>query len=123
MFREIYEGGFLVEQWDDDARVVNYFKNGQFDSSRPYTEAENAEADIRADAVNIGPRLKTTVAESIPALIASVDAVNVISAKANADIGPKDTKDLAREVRKVARQVIAIARLVSDALDSEDIGA
>lgn len=66
--------------------------------------------------------LRQQAHDSLPALRASIDTLNIIAAKANADISPRDTKDLARELRRTNRQLLTLARLFVGALDSTDTG-
>lgn len=46
MSAQVYSDGTLVESWDDATRTYTDHRTGE---SRPYTEAENAEADARAE--------------------------------------------------------------------------
>ena len=66
--------------------------------------------------------LRQQAHDSLTALRTSIDTLKAITDKANADIGPRDTKDVARETRRVARQVLALTRLLLGALESSDTG-
>lgn len=113
-----YEVGF----YDDGSRIVGPrpTEAGEFS---PYTAEENAAADARLAAAVVADTLRSQVAAQITVLLASIDALKVISDKANADIGPRDTKDVARECRTVARTTVRMARLLGGVLDSTDSGA
>ena len=89
--------------------------------SRPATEHEAAALDHsnRRDNATV---LNTQVGADISVLLTSIEALKVIYNKTNANIGPADTKDVAREARRIARQVIALSRLVSKSLASTDTG-
>lgn len=63
------------------------------------------------------------VADSLTVLRTSIDTLQLITDKTNATIGPADTKAVARECRRVARQVVALSRLFVGSLDSTDTGA
>ena len=45
--RELYKNGVLVEQWDDAAATYTRFESGVEVESRPYTTAEQEQADAR----------------------------------------------------------------------------
>lgn len=59
MSMRVYAGGVLVESWDDATRTYTDHRTGE---SRPYTEAENAEADDRLAAEATLADLATRVA-------------------------------------------------------------
>lgn len=42
MSRRIYDGGVLVEEWDDDTRIYRRYENGAVALARGYTDAEIA---------------------------------------------------------------------------------
>ena len=51
MARDVYSGGLLTVRWDDTARTVTtYDETGAVTGTRPYTEAENANADAEVQA-------------------------------------------------------------------------
>lgn len=69
--------------------------------------------------------LRTDLAVAIDTLIATVAALNAITALTNAEINANPAaviKDVAREVKTVARQVTRIARLVGGEFSSGDCG-
>ena len=45
--RELYENGILVERWDDATATYTRFESGEEVESRPYTTAEQEQADAR----------------------------------------------------------------------------
>jgi hypothetical protein len=118
--------GVLSERWDDDSRTYRRFDpSGAVLEERPFNEEENAHADVRAAAkaeVDTALSLKEQARASIEQLLASIDSLQAITALPNNQITPNHTKDVARETRRVARTLVAITRIVADALDSDDIG-
>jgi hypothetical protein len=69
--------------------------------------------------------LRTDVAAAIDTLLATVTALNAVTALTNAEINAnpaQSIKVLTREVKTVARQQIRMARLMSGAFDSGDTG-
>lgn len=89
--------------------------------TRPATTHEAAALTNSLRRDNSGT-LTTQVGADISVLLASIEALKVIYNKTNATIGPADTKDVAREARRIARQVIALSRLVSKQVDTIDTG-
>lgn len=79
------------------------------------------ELDAEATAAN-SDTLRTQVRDSIATLRTSIDSLQAITDKANNQINAADTKDVAREARRIARQVIALSRLLVGALESSDTG-
>ena len=49
MIREIYENASMVERWDDDTSTYTRFEGGEEVESRPYTTAEQGQADAREE--------------------------------------------------------------------------
>lgn len=112
--------------YDDTARVVTeYDGEGVVISSRPYTAEENAAADaaagLSAASVNEST-LRADAAAQIDVLLASIATLQVVTDKSNNAIGGADTKTVARECRRVARQLVRITRLLVGALDTADAG-
>lgn len=66
--------------------------------------------------------LRDQAKTNIAALRTSIDTLQAITDKTNANIGPADTKTVARETRRVARQLVVLTRLFLGELDSIDIG-
>lgn len=126
MVIEAYVNGVVTERWDDVTRThVRLDPEGTVVEERPYTAEENAEADVRELAEtreSNASTLRQEARESLAILLASIDTLQAVTDKANNQIGPADTKAVARESRRVARQLIAITRLVIGELDSIDIG-
>jgi hypothetical protein len=74
---------------------------------------------------NLEKSLRTDVAAAIDTLLATVTALNAVTALTNAEINAnpaQSIKVLTREVKTVARQLIRMARLMSGAFDSGDTG-
>jgi len=83
-----------------------------------------AESTARIEQANYAT-LQTEIATNINTLLASVTALNEITARTNATINANPAtaiKDLTREVKTVARQAIRIARVVSNQLATTDSG-
>jgi len=77
-------------------------------------EWETLQAAMRAD-----------VNTQIATLLATVEALNAITATANATINANPAaaiKDLTREVKTVARQLVRVSRLIVAAFDTGDTG-
>lgn len=108
-------------EYHDDTRVV-LIRSEEGTIERPYTAEENAKADATAVLTTNEKTLKTDAETAIATLTTSVTALQTIVAKTNATIGPADTKDVARETRTVARQVIRLTRLLLERFESTDVG-
>jgi hypothetical protein len=100
------ETGTLLEQWDDEART--YSRWDGVDPApveiRPYTEAENADADARATAATEAANEATLEGE----LDAALTELQVIIDTSNAEINENpagEIKDIARIVKKTIRKV------------------
>lgn len=105
------------ERWDDVARTVSTLtaENGDVVSVRPYTDPENVSADAKAaqpalDAEHLATkaRVDTIIAD----LKVEKDRVQVVIDKPNAQIGPADTKDVARAAKRIADAAIDLAKYV-----------
>lgn len=107
---------------NDSMRVAVVIVDAAITQIRPYTAEEIAAADARATAAANGDVLRTQVGAQVATMLASITAVQAVVDKANADIGPADIKALARELRKVLRQLLRLTRLVAGILDSTDSG-
>lgn len=117
----------VTERWDDEARVFTRTDpDGVMLESRPFHEGEIPLEDTRA-AAKVKAQNEATLREqarvSIDTLLASIEALKTIYSKANSEIGPNDTKNVARETRRVARQLVTITRIVVRALDSTSTGS
>jgi hypothetical protein len=69
--------------------------------------------------------IRVDVANSIATLLASIQAIKVVTDTPNATINAAPAtaiKDLARELRTVERQLIRLSRLVTAAFATGDIG-
>src|SRR5687767_12073491 len=93
-----------IHDYDDQARVVVIRSDDGTVTTRPYNAEENAAADARATAVTNEQTLDSGARGSISTLLTSVNTLKTIIAKTNAEIGPADTKDVARETLRVLRQ-------------------
>lgn len=115
-----------TERWDDEERVYTLTDpDGVVLESRPFYEGEIPLAEARAASeikVQNEAVLREQAKASVDALLASIESLKTIYNKANSEIGPRDTKDVARETRRVARQLVTITRIVVRALDSTDTG-
>lgn len=66
--------------------------------------------------------LTAQVRASINTILASRETLRVIIDKTNATIGPADTKNVARELRDTQKVLLAVLRLVGDAVDTANTG-
>lgn len=64
--------------------------------------------------------LESNVIAALASLQTSVDGLSVIIAKANAEIGPADIKDIARAARANAQALKKVIRLVARQLDGTE---
>ena len=113
-------GTGAVERFDDDARTVSRLDEltGDVIAVRPYTEAENAQADARAaqpaaDAEHAAT--KGRVKQIITDLQAEKDRAQAVLDTANATINAspaKYVKDLAQSAKRTADAVIDLAKYV-----------
>lgn len=122
MSAEVYVAGVVRERWDDTTRTYTAFNaSGVQISSRPYTAAENTQAN--AEAVNQTAQtnkvtLLTDAKADLAVLDSSVTALNVVIAKANNTIAGGDTKQVAQEARSIARATKRLVRLITESLDA-----
>lgn len=121
----IYDGETLVAEWDDDNRV---FINHQTGETRPYTEEENTDADAR--------QAHETATANEAALLAGIEKVLAraadYQAKAqeiiddtnqNINSSPaKYIKTLARGEKRIAGDIMRLARIAGRLYDSTDVG-
>jgi len=126
MVIETTVNGVVTERFDDDTRTHSRLDpSGTVIEQRPFSTEENAEADVRiahATREHTATGLRGKAEEGIATLLASIDTLQSITALPNNQITPSHTKDVARETRRVARTLVAVTRLVAEALDSDDIG-
>ena len=96
------------------------------DEGAPLPPRQMTPEEIAAlEAQDNGNTLMAETKESIDKLVASVEALNVITNTTNATINgnPAATiKTVCREVKTVARQVNRLARMVSRTMDSTNTG-
>lgn len=110
--------------WNNDTRIVTDFTANP-PISRPYTAEESAAADaaIATQAAQDNEAtLRVDAAAQLDVLLASIATLQVVTDKSNNAIGGADTKTVARECRRVARQLVRITRLLVGALDTADAG-
>jgi hypothetical protein len=113
-----------IHEYDPETREVTIRDaSGMLIGRRPYTDAENAIEDAKAVPVNNEETLRTGAEGAISTLLTSITALKAITDKTNANIGPADTKDLARELRQVTRQLLRLTRIVTETFDTADVGA
>lgn len=104
-------------RYDDDAQTVSTLDpdTGEVTSVRAYTEEEAAypggpalgvQQDVEHDAT------KDRVDTIIEDLKVEKDRLQVVIDKANAQIGPADTKDVARAAKRIADAAIDLAKYV-----------
>jgi phage-related tail protein len=82
-------------------------------------------ASFPADWEQLETSLRVDVQAAIATLLATVEALNAITAMTNATINANPAaiiKDVVREVKTCARQAIRLARLQVAAFDTGDIG-
>jgi hypothetical protein len=93
--------GVLVYRWDDDSRTFTDY-TVEPPASRPYTEAENTEADEFAKA-QTDEATRRTIEEALAQALTTMQALlDTPNATLNAGPGPF-LKDLARVNRRVIR--------------------
>jgi hypothetical protein len=91
-------------------------------TERPMTQAE---IDAATNAANAAT-LQAEIAQNIDVLLATVDNLNAITAKTNAEINANPAaviKDVAREAKTIARQTVRIARVITGETDTTDSGS
>lgn len=113
--------GATIEYHDDTRQVITYMFDEVYEI-RPYTEAEIAESVARATQQANAQSLSTDAASAITTLLTAINDLQVIIDKTNATIGPADTKNVARSLKSVARQLIRLTRLTTNKLDTTDVG-
>jgi hypothetical protein len=121
----VLTNGVDLGVWDDATKTFTSWATWSAGTSRPYNDAEIAQAAVRANLVLQASNrsiLVTQIADQVTALLASIVSLKAVSDKLNADIGPGDTKTVARETRAVARAVVRIARVVGGALNDTSSG-
>jgi hypothetical protein len=113
------DGTYWVSEFrDDDTRTVTtYNEAGAVLSTRPYTAAENAEADADAAAAAAAAARaanRALVKAVITELQAEKTRVQAVIDKANNQVSGADTKEVARAAKRIADAAIDLARFVQD---------
>ena len=113
MSRRVYDGGVVVEEWDDDIRTYRRWDDGALVEERPYDEFEVSpllEAEKCLARETAQSSLLAKVDAAITADLAYLDSAVPILA----------TDRLARveaQVGRLTRQNVALLRLVGARLD------
>lgn len=121
--------GILVQDWDDKTRRYTEFDDtGVTVSQRPYTVTENSTADVAlaasSDTLNRN-KLRAGVEAQIVILLAKVTDINGLISTPDETIAGNPVpyiKGLARVQKVLCQDIIALARIVTDAVDSVDVG-
>lgn len=113
-----------THEYDPDAQLVTIRDpSGMVIQQRPYTPEEVAAIDAHRALVTNKTTLRENALAAIPALTTSIETLKAIADKTNANIGPADTKTLAKEIRQLARQQLRLTRLMMEAFETADVGA
>lgn len=108
-----------IREYDYDARLVTIRDlTGMVTGKRAFNAEETAEADLRVTLTTNETSLNNDAKTAIVTLQQSISTLKSITDKVNADIGPADTKQLARELTTVARQLLRLTRIRFKAFDS-----
>lgn len=111
---DVWQDGILRERWDDGTRLYTAWDEmGAQIDQRPYTAAENADADARAAAAQLEAN-ETTIASRL--VTVDMPAMQAIIDQANADL----RADPSQEIKNIARAVRRLARKVETLFDSTD---
>lgn len=101
-----YRDGILREKWDDATRTYTaYDATGAQISTRPYTAAENAQAD--ADAARLLAAANESTIETN--LASDLAAMQAIINETNSDLRTdpsQEIKDIARAMRRTIRMAL-----------------
>lgn len=112
----VSSGGVVTQLWDDESKTYTDFRVTPA-AVRPYTAAEQLEADARAAAATARATreaARAAVKLVITDLQAEKARVQAVIDKTNATITGADTKDVARAAKRIADAAIDLARLVQD---------
>jgi hypothetical protein len=112
MSPEIYHDGVLRQQWNDDTRIyTEWNQDGTLVPStptnpnpRPYSERENALADLRSPAATQSPAEQTLRAQGRTALTANATYLATV---------PHTAAEAAAQVEALTRQCSALIRLIN----------
>lgn len=102
--------GDRISWADDEGRAVWDFSTDPY-TTRPYSEAENIEADIRAAAAVVAANRSTLTGQAMAALAGNRDFLALAS--------PTNAQTLA-QVKALTRQMNAVIRLLVGDLSSTD---
>lgn len=103
-----YENGMLAQQWDDGTRIYTDFRSDP-PVNRPYTAAENADADVR-DAADTLARNRQALADPAQLLsrLQRLDAYDsdpeIVAALARANSTAPTTQELNRLLKVMLRR-------------------
>jgi hypothetical protein len=108
MSREVYDGGALVERWDDATRQYTDYRTNP-DTVRAYTPAENAAADAEAVAVAYSTNVRNlTDPTGLQGRLARLGAYRadpeVVAALARANNSAPSTQELNRLLKVMLRR-------------------
>jgi hypothetical protein len=107
-------------QWDATTYTA-VDKTGAIIETRPVTAAEAFQAQADTAQTNTGT-LTAQARAAVDTIIASRETLRAIKDKANASIGPADTKSIARELMDTQKQLLAVLRLIGGRVDTTDTG-
>lgn len=125
MSRQIYANGTLVEEWNDETRT---YTNYETNESRPYTGAENTQADAEAARLSQASNraaLEAGLANVITRALAYQADAQAIIDTTNQTINSSPAphiKTLARGQKRLAGDVMRLARLIGNLTDSASTG-
>lgn len=108
---EVWDGARLRQQWDDTTRQYTAWEpDGTVKETREYSPAENLEADARAA---VASSEATTVADLLSRARTALEANTAFLA-----VTSPTTAQAVAQVRALTRQVNALIRITTRALDS-----
>jgi hypothetical protein len=112
MSTQQFTNGVLRKWGDDGSRTVKeYNAAGALTSTRPYTAAENADADAAA-AVALGRMNRATIESQVAAAITAN--------KAYVALANPTTAQTTAQVKALSRQLNGVMRLLTGQLDAAD---
>lgn len=108
--QQTWRDGVLIREWDDSARTFTAWDAQGVPTSRPYTAAENTEADARA----VQQTFSDNEASIRDKLRLALGANNTYLAVTTPTAAQTTT-----QVKSLSRQVNALIRLANQQLDSD----